>query len=121
SVTARSVSMSVIAPLTSPSDARNSSPAWAITSTSELPTPTTSNRAGWWPPAPRTSGAAGGTTCLTLPWPHAHRGHGGPHLPPAGPGRQARQPHRPGRSLGGAVVVPQGGDAWLNEAGTGLP
>src|SRR6056297_2428823 len=43
SSTARSVSINVIAPLTRPNSARNVSSAGAMTSTSALPIPTTSN------------------------------------------------------------------------------
>ena len=82
---ARSASMRVIAPLARPCSARNSSPAWVMTSTMALPTPTTSYcladmedlpgvRGG---PAPR-----GGPGGYCRPFPGRHR-------------RLARDPTRP--------------------------
>src|SRR5215207_4856560 len=73
--TARSVSISSIEPLTSEWSARKVSAAWAITSTSALPIPTTSKRGAG---TGRNATAAGTSSPCTQPAPRAPRRYGGP-------------------------------------------
>src|SRR5262245_22770770 len=116
SESARSASIRVIDPLTSSCAVMNSSVWCAITSTSALPIPTTWNLAGVPPPA-RPAPPRG----ITLPWAHAQRRLSRAAVHPPRPGREGSVVDRPAGALGGPLVVPEGGDARLNDRGTGLP